>query len=278
MRQKDLHIIFGLHSKNLLMQSEQIDPERSEILVLHDSLSLGPLYDLYDKKSSEYRNLWWDKIGATKLKEDEVNYILDETNNVKNAIDKSDNYDNIYLWLGHNTDEIILTARILHYLKEVAIPVFKLNLTKTIFTNDKGMETEFHSIQMMKAEHVQGVSKYFEELNINDKTYYASLWEQIGKEQSFVRIFGKSMNYVSGDETFLDQFLINNCKETVQTSSYVVAYTLFELWNHYGFGCGIGDLFLYYRLRQLGKMGKIEIQYAQEGTDRRETIFDVKYR
>lgn len=50
MRQKDLHIIFGLHSKNLLMQSEQIDPERSEILVLHDSLSLGPLYDLYDKK------------------------------------------------------------------------------------------------------------------------------------------------------------------------------------------------------------------------------------
>ena len=50
MRKKNIHLVFGRTSNNILLQSGFIDPEKEEVMMLTDPLSLGPLSGVNDER------------------------------------------------------------------------------------------------------------------------------------------------------------------------------------------------------------------------------------
>lgn len=274
MLKKDLHITFGFSGETILTQSKIIDDAQGEICNFRDQLALGPLCDL-DNIAIENRKRWFQKLFGSIPSEGEDSFIDDDLNLLKKLIDTSNRYENIYLWLGGEANEKITTARLLFHLQGISVPMYRLNFDKMEFRNKEGVKLDLTSLQAMTVENIPEVSRYFEELSKEDKRSFVSIWDNLLTDKSVIHLYDKSGNYVSGDETFFDEYLLNRCNETPQRSSLIVAYTLFDIWEKFG-GGSIGDRFLFHRLNELGNMGKIEISSPHENADRAKLVFDVK--
>lgn len=275
MSNKYLHITFGFARNATLVQSLIIDTEKDEILNFTDPLSQGPLCDLDHVDAIENRKRWLQKVFGSIQSEGDSNFIDDELNGLRELIDRSNTYEKIYLWLGDEANEKITIARLLFHLHEASIPIYKLNFDKMEFRNEKGVKLDLTSLQVMHKEHISEASQHFEELSADDKQSFASIWDQLRTDQSMVHLFDRSGNYVSGDETFFDQYLLNHCNDEPKSSPLVVAYALFEIWKKFGGGC-VGDSFLFYRLNELANRGKIKTSNPHENAERARVVFDVR--
>jgi len=275
MPKKDLHITFGFSGKALLAQSQLIDLNEDEILGFTDPLSQGPLYDLNDVQAIENRKRWLENIFGSIQSEGDNNFIDDELNLWAKLIDSVDDFNAIYLWLGDESNEKITTARLLYHLRASTIPIYRLNFDKMEFWNEKGVKLDLTSLQVMRVEHISDASQHFEKLSEDDKQAYVSIWKDIHTDQSTVHLFDRAGNYVSGDEAFFDHFLLDKCRDTFQRSSLIIGYTLFDIWEKFSSGC-VGDTFLFHRLNEMAKAGKIEIANRHEDAERAKMIFDVR--
>jgi hypothetical protein len=275
MNKKDLHIVFGFTGEAILHQSQQINKEQGDILRFNDSLSLGPLGNLDKNKGIDNRMLWLKKIPGYIEFKDDSNYINIDLTKIKALVKNINNYKRIYLWLGNEADEKIITARLLYHLQGLSIPIFKPDFSKAEFKNIKGESINISSLLQMKEGDILKLWKHFEELNERDKQSFTSLWERLTKEESVIHLFDKESNYISRDESFFDQYLLNRCSIQDKKSSLVVAYTLYDVWEDWGYG-GIGDAFLFYRLNILEKERKIKITNRDEAPERGHRLFDVR--
>ncbi len=275
MSKKDLHITFGFSGKTLLTESQLIDSHLGDISGFTDSLGLGPLCDLDDMGAIDKRKSWWQNVLGSIQSEGANNFIDDNLLLLEKITSSYDRYRNIYLWLGDDANERITTARFLYSLKELSVSIYKLNFRNMDFRNEKGVKLNLTSLQVMRAENILKAAKHFEKLSEDDVQYYVSLWENIRAKESVIHLFSKSGSYLSGDETFFDQYLLNRCSDVPQRSSYVVGYTLCEIWDEFC-DTSVGDIFLFYRLKELANLGKIEISNPHEDAERAAMVFDVR--
>lgn len=272
MSPKQLHITFGFSGNATLIQSKFIDPEQGEIVSLTDPLAIGTLCDLDDQERINSRKEWLQKSLGSIESEKEQNFIDDNLALLKSLIDSANKYEKIYLWLGDEANEKLTTARLLFYLQNTSTPIYKLNFNKMEFKNLKGERLDLSSLQILKTEQISTASKQFEKLSSDEITAFATLWESVRTEPSTLRVFDKKGKYLSGDDSFFDSFLLQKSSDTPQVSSTIVGYSLCNIWDCYG-GGNVGDIFLFYRLNELAKEGKINI--SNRDLERPKILFDV---
>jgi len=104
---------------------------------------------------------------------------------------------------------------------------------------------------------------------------YASLWTHIRAHNAVINQFDNAGNHLAGEETFFDEYLLKRCSETAQKSSLIVGFTLCDIWDTFNNGY-VGELFLYYRLKELANMDKIEISNPHDDPERPKIVFDVR--
>lgn len=275
MIKKDLHIVFGPSGKANLSRSQIVNKDHGDILGFDDPLSLGPLCDLDEMEHIENRKLWLKRIFDSFESEDGSNFVDANLNQIRTLLQTIRNYKSIYLWLGNYANEKLTTARLLSHLQGLTIPIFKADFAKAEFKNGKGEDIKLISLQVMKEADVLELGKHFEELSEQDKRSFISLWEQLQKDKSVIHLFDKEDNCISKDESFFDNYLLNRCSDQSKKSAFVVAYTLFDIWDEWGRG-EVGDGYLYYRLNVLEKEGKVEITDRHENSERGRQIFNVR--
>ncbi|WP_313420195.1 DUF1835 domain-containing protein [Sphingobacterium multivorum] len=275
MSKKDLHITFGFSGNATLIQSKLIDVEKGEILGFTEALSLGPLCDLGDAEAIESRKAWWTNVFGSIQSEGSNNFVDDNLAFLKKVISSSDRYRHIYLWLGDDANEKIIIARLLSHLKESSTPIHKLNFHHMNFRNEKGEKLNLRSLQVMREDNIVEAAKHFEKLSEDDIQSYSSLWSHIRSNDAVVNLFDDSGKHLAGDETFFDAYLLKRCNETPQRSALIVGYTLCDIWDEF-YDSSVGDLFLFYRLKELADMGKIEISNPHEDPERAKIVFDVR--
>ncbi|WP_140938597.1 DUF1835 domain-containing protein [Sphingobacterium lumbrici] len=275
MQKKDLHVTFGFAGNATLIQSQIIDIEKGEIRNFNDPLSQGPLCDLDDVEAIENRKRWLQNVFGSIQSEGGSNFIDDNLSLLRELIDTSNTYEKIYLWVGDEADEKITTARLLFHLQDLSIPIYRLNFDKMEFQNEKGVKLYPTSLQVMRVEDISEASQHFDELSAGDKQFFVSIWEHLRTDQSVVHLFNRSGKYVSGEDTFFDQYLLNHCTDKPKRSPFIVADTLFDIWEEFRGGC-VGDSFLYHRLNELAHGGKIEISNRHEDPERAKVVYDVR--
>ena len=275
MNKKNLHLVFGHTNKAVLSQSGFIDADIEDVILLSDSLSLGPLSCMDDKQRTEERRLWWANHVYGSLGEDNTDAIEEDNDRIKKLVADIPQYHAIYFWFGEDSNEKIAMAKVLHSLREVHIPIFKPDFNRVRVKNVRGQIINPTTLYLMNAEDVPAVAKHFYQLTAQQQTHWQSLWKQLLSGDADFRIFDKSDNIVSGDYRFFDTFLLEACTREPKNSALIVAQVLAVLWNAYGL-TGICDLFLFHRLNQLGAEGTIEITERHEHPSRSHTIFSVR--
>lgn len=273
MSKKDLHITFGYKGKAILSESQFVNKDRGDILGFADPLSNGPLYNL-DKQGSENRKSWFKNAFCWATDENDYSFVDDDLIQVKTLLETINNYKILYLWLGSTACEKLTTARILHHLEGLEITILYVDFSKTDFKSDRGVSLNSSSLQDLKSEDVPELAKYFSQLRKHEKQSASLLWTSLQKDKSIYHLFDKQNNCVSGEESFLDKYLLNRCIEQ-NNSSMVVAYTLFDIWEEWGLG-EIGDCLLYCRLNVLEKQGKVTITDRNKDPERGQVLFQVK--
>lgn len=270
---KQLHITFGFSGNATLLQSNFIDPKEGEIVCFTDPLAIGPLCDLDDQERVNIRKNWLEKILGPIQDEDGCNFVDTNLALLKSLKDSVDKYEEIYLWLGPETNEKLTTARLLYYLEDTSTPIYILHFDKMDFRNKQGKKLDLNSLQILTIEQIPEASKHFEKINSEEVNTFSTLWENVRTEQSTQRVIDKTGKYLSGDDSFYDSFLLNQSSDTPQRSSRIVGYSLSAIWECYG-GGDVGDSFLFHRLNELAKTGLIEISNRDQ--ERPEVIFDVQ--
>lgn len=275
MSQKALHITFGFSGKAILVQSNLIDLKNAEIVTFTDPLSEGPLCGLDETEAIRARKQWMEKVLGPIASEGSNNFVDDNLTLLKQVIAFSDQHSHIYLWLGDDANEKITTARLLFYLKKLSTPIYKLNFHRMDFRDEQGEKLNLHSLQMMSQNDISEAAKHFELLNEYDMQSYASLWMDIRAHNAVINQFDNAGKHLAGDETFFDEYLLKRCSETAQNSSLTVAFTLSDIWDTFNYG-SVDESFLYYRLKELAHMDKLEISSAHENPERAKIAFDVR--
>lgn len=270
---KDLHITSGNQGKAILSESQFVNKDQGDILGFTDLLSLGPLYNL-DKQGSENRKLWFKNAFCWSTDESDYSFVDDDLIQVKTLLETIHNYKTLYLWLGNTACEKLTTARILHHLKGLDITILQVDFSKTDFKSDRGVSLNSSSLQDLKSEDVPELAKYFSQLGEHEKQSASLLWTSLQKDKSIYHLFDKQNNCVSGEESFLDKYLLNRCIEQ-NNSSRVVAYTLWDIWQEWG-AYEIGDSLLFCRLNALEKQGKVTITDRNKDPERGQVLFQVK--
>lgn len=275
MSQKALHITFGFSGKATLVQSQLLDLEHAEIVSFTDPLSEGPLCGLDETEAIRARKQWMQKVFGPIESEESNNFVDDNLTLLKQVISFSDQHSHIYLWLGDDANEKITTARLLFYLKKLSTPIYKLNFHSMDFRNEQGEKLSIRSLQMMLEDNISEAAKHFELLSENDMQSYASLWMHIRARDAAINQFDNAGKHLASDETFFDEYLLKRCSETAQKSSLIVAFTLCDIWDTFTYGY-VDDLFLYYRLKELAHMEKLEIYNPHDDAERAKIVFDVR--
>lgn len=268
--------MFGDTGNTILLQSGLISPETEDVLVLNDSLSLGPLFDVDDERGAENRRLWWiENVYGPLGSESSIDFFEEDLNRIKKLSNDVPRYKAIYLWFGEDGNEKIAMARLLHYLRGIQIPIFKPDFHKVQVRNIRGEAINPTSLYLMNPADLPNVAEHFYELNTQHRVYWESLWEQLLSDDATLHIFDKSNNVLTGNHLFFDTFLLEKCTREPKSSALIVGQALTAIWNTYGLS-GIGDVFLFHRLNCLGDKGAITITERHKDPTRGRTVFKVE--
>ncbi len=133
-------------------------------------------------------------------------------------------------------------ARLLYHLRDIQIPICKPDFRNVQVKNIRGETINPTTLYLMTAADLPEVAKHFYELDLQDRNYWQSLWQQLLSDDAEFHIFDKSDNLIAGDHRFFDRFLLEACAYEHKSSASIVAQALAAIWNAYGLP-GIGDLF-----------------------------------
>lgn len=264
MTKKNLHIVHGEQSKATLLESNCVAAGSEEIVSFNELLSFGPLCDIDSTARIEARKLGLARIlNLNDGAEDDIFSIAANHNSIQSILANQHDYNKIYLWLGPHTDEMITAARLLFHIEKLNIPIFKLDFSQGNFKNSKGAPIVLNSLRVMNVQNLQEIAPHFVEMDTGKIRSFAALWSTLRTNDSAIRIFDKNGELLEGDESFFDQYLLNRCTTTNQGSAYIVGCAMGDIWEDFDH-IPTGDIFLFDRLNQLGRDGKIQISERRE--------------
>lgn len=256
MLKKSIHLVFGHTNQAVLLHSGLLNPEKEDVLMLTDPLSLGPLFAVDDAQGTQNRCRWWIENVDEHLDlaaQSHRDFFGEDCNRIRKLSADLSSYHAMYLWFGEDSNEKIALARLLHYLRDFHIPLFKLD-----FINNPGTRNSRGTLYVLKPEELPEVAKHFYELDTQHRKYWESLWEQLLTDEATLRFFDKSNRLLTGDHRFFDTVLLEKCTPEPKSAALIVGLALTTIWDTYGL-TGIGDTFLFQRLNQLGSEGIINI-------------------
>ncbi|MCY4781187.1 DUF3658 domain-containing protein [Sphingobacterium sp. UT-1RO-CII-1] len=108
---------------------------------------------------------------------------------------------------------------------------------------------------VMNMQNLLDIAPNFEEMNAQEIQSFASLWSTLQTNDSAIRIFDKNGNLIEGSESFFDQYLLNRCTATNQSSAYILGCAMCDIWEDYN-DIPTGDIFLFHRLKPARKEWK----------------------
>lgn len=250
MRTKDIHITFGLWSKETLTASKVLHPDETVILNLDDPLNIGPLCDLYTPERIHARKEWLGKIFA------EVSMVDKDLETIQSFTDNLQHIRKIYLWMGlhtFETAEVLNAMRLLCHLSELDKEIFMLDFPNIPLERADGKGMMYPgSLAVVAIEQVKILSGSFIPVDKNEVKRFPQRWSGLLSGNSNLRVLEKDGCVREKDDCFYDASLLKNCTEIFQPTARVIGRTLCDI------DFSVGDGFLNWRLKQLISDGALE--------------------
>jgi len=270
MSNKEIHIVFNESARNILLQSEVLDPENSQIITLQDSQNTGPACGLNSsKEEQELRTEWFLNLYSgdkSQYRESILRVIEEDLDSISTIIDYALAGNRIYLWTGHDGAEIAATSRLINCLPSNLHNILKVNFPGARLPTFREGDNFIKVLHTVKTTQVVQLIENFHPLTPEEYSSFKQIGKYLLDCKGELRILQNDFTLKEEQVSYFDQILIENCTTEFKPAARTVGYTLMAI------DFQVGDGFLNWRLKELAKSNRIA--YKGELTEMRD--YEVK--
>lgn len=241
-----IHIIVGDEAaKNLEAAFELDENLRGEILVLKDTLGIGPIAT--DEKGHDgiRTDFWRGMLGEDFEGTMDKHYVQ----KIKETAQEEE--EPVCLWLAPCVSDVSAYFFLLDQFKDAPGMFHIINIDSLPFFNEKG--TLFYPknfSEVLPKEFVK-TKRLLKEVTPADYETESETWEQLQTANAMVRVYKGGKELENADETYFDNAIYNVITKNAQRGSKIIRQAQGKITQ------GVSDIFLQSRLAQMVSNGQI---------------------
>lgn len=251
-----IHIVFETPNMFALKAAIELDESlQGEVIEIKDDYMVGPLANVYETEGYQERRDWWKNLLEFSPYEDQMNIVDDKlaVHQLIRTLEENEE-EKVWIWMGQNAHDVCGYYWLMPQLRAFQGRLEVLYLNNLPFINEKGnifYPTHLHEIQpkeFLKAK------KLARPITLSEFELDPDEWKKICSENAGVRFLEGGKKIVGKPVEFFDADLLQNITGESQKLSKVLSNTLNKM------KVKTGDVYLVWRLIELGKLGKLDIQ------------------
>ena len=251
-----IHIVFETPNMFALKAAIELDESlQGEVIEIKDDYMVGPLANIYETDGYQQRRDWWKNLLEFSPYEDQTNIVDDKlaVHQLIRTLEENET-EKVWIWMGQNAHDVCGYYWLMPQLRAFQGRLEILYLNNLPFINEKGnifYPTHLHEIQpkeFLKAK------KLARPITLSEFELDPDEWKKTCLENAGVRFLEGGKKIVGKPSEFFDADLLQNITGEFQKLNKVLSNTLNKM------KIKTGDVYLVWRLIELGKQGKLEVQ------------------
>lgn len=250
-----IHIVFEQSNVDALQKAIELDETiQGEIVEIKDDFAVGPLLDIYGTEGYQARRDWWKELLEFSPYTDSLN-IVDDKLTVHNLLKKLDEEpeEQVWIWMGQNVHDVCGYYWLMSQLKEYQSRIHVLYLNNLPFINEKGNIFYPTSLFEIQPKEFLKAKRLARPITLSEFEVDPDEWKKMCNENATVRFLEGGKKIVGKEESFYDKDILANTTGSQQKLGKLLSNTLNKM------KVKTGDVFLVWRMRELVKEGKLEI-------------------
>lgn len=251
-----IHIVFETPNVFALKAAIELDESlQGEVIEIKDDYMVGPLANIYETEGYQERRDWWKNLLECSPYEDQINIVDDKlaVHQLIRTLEENES-EKVWIWMGQNAHDVCGYYWLMPQLRAFQGRLEVLYLNNLPFINEKGnifYPTHLHEIQ---AKEFLKAKKLARPITLSEFELDPDEWKKICTENAGVRFLEGGKKIVGKPAEFFDADLLQNITGESQKLNKVLSNTLNKM------KVKTGDVYLVWRLIELGKAGKLDIQ------------------
>ena len=252
-----LHIVFNEADIEVLKKAQALDDSLGgEVIIIRDDYAVGPIENLFETEGYQQRRDWWKSlIEVSPYDAEQLMHMVDDrmtVHNLKKALDENLK-EEVWIWMGQNQHDVCGYYWLITQLSEYQGRIFVLYLNNLPFINEKGQifyPTWLHEIQpkeFLKAK------KLCRKVTLSEFEVDPDEWKKLSAENHYVRILEGGKKLAGKEVEFYDKDIMASLTNDWQKGNKAMFSILSKM------KVKTGDVFLLWRMIELGKEEKLEI-------------------
>lgn len=251
-----IHIVFETTNVFALKAAIELDESlQGEVIEIKDDYMVGPLENIYETEGYQQRRDWWKNLLEFSPYEDQTNIVDDKlaVHQLIRTLEENET-EKVWIWMGQNAHDVCGYYWLMPQLRAFQGRLEVLYLNNLPFINEKGnifYPTHLHEIQpkeFLKAK------KLARPITLSEYELDPDEWKKICTENAGIRFLEGGKKIVGKPAEFFDADLLQNITGESQKLNKVLSNTLNKM------KVKTGDVYLVWRLIELGKIGKLDVQ------------------
>ena len=251
-----IHIVFETPNVFALKAAIELDESlQGEVIEIKDDYMVGPLENIYETEGYQQRRDWWKNLLEFSPYEDQTNIVDDKlaVHQLIRTLEENET-EKVWIWMGQNAHDVCGYYWLMPQLRAFQGRLEVLYLNNLPFINEKGnifYPTHLHEIQpkeFLKAK------KLARPITLSEYELDPDEWKKTCTENAGIRFLEGGKKIVGKPAEFFDADLLQNITGESQKLNKVLSNTLNKM------KVKTGDVYLVWRLIELGKIGKLDIQ------------------
>lgn len=235
-----IHIIVGDAAAENLKAAFELDENlKGEILVLKDTLGIGPIATDQKGHDGVRTTFWRGMLG------EDFEGVMD-THHINKMIEKAQaDEEPVCLWMAPCVSDVCAYYYLLTQFKEYPGMLHVIIIDSLPFFNDKGAIFYPKNFSEVLPKEFIKTKRLLKEVTPADYETEFETWAQLQTENAMIRVHKGGKEIISADETYFDQAIYNCVTKEPQKGSKIIRHTLGKIDQT------VSDLFLLTRLTQM---------------------------
>ena len=251
-----IHLVFQHSDVTVLKKAMEIDPSLAgTIYEIKDDFAVGPLEDLQNPTGWNHRLLWWKSIisgspyGQSPLSDIDDRIVVDE---LKQCLLNSQQ-EFLWIWMGQNQHDVCGYFWLITQMEDFLGRLVVLYLNNLPFINEKGQIFYPKAIHEILPKEFLKAKKLNRKMTMGEFEQDREEWVRLTKENAGVRILEGGKKIIGKESEFYDTDILSCLNGTWLRANKAITHILG------GMKIKTGDLYLWWRIKELAVQKKIEI-------------------
>jgi hypothetical protein len=246
-----IHILVGHEAAKNLEEAFALDENlKGEIVVLKDTLGVGPIHPNEDEKFIEIRTSFWKDLDTSFPEEEQV---LDENTIKLLAVKAQREEEPLCFWMSPCVTDVCAYFWLLTYLKQFPGMLHTINIVGLPFLNEKGQLFYPTNFSQIPAKEFLKTKRLLKEVTPAEYEVEGDEWARLQQENAWVRTYEGGKKIVSKDVSFFDTLIKNSLTDEFQKAHKVVNETMKKITQT------LSHLFIEWRIKELIQANSIVI-------------------